>query len=332
MIMKDEADNEKLLIRYLLGSLPEEQRLQLEEEFLNDDHRYEQLLALEDELFYDYAQNKLSPGEREQFEKRFLSSERNRKKAVIASALTRKMSESASVETTENAIADREPQRFWQSLKSYFIAQSAAMRVSQAALAIVSIALIWLVIGMVRLRNEFDQIRAQQAVQEDRLRQQAQQERARADELNLKLKREIDENEMLQQELSKMQAQSAAPELRAPSVISFALAPSIARAQAPGIRRLYLPPGAILLILQLKLKGEVEYNSYHATLLTVEGAERWSQDMLSVKRTGSGRSIELWLPARTLAPGDYELRLKGYASDGTLEETGDYYYLSIRRR
>jgi hypothetical protein len=330
--MKDEADNEKLLTMYLLGSLPEEQRLQIEAEFLSDDHRYERLLALENELFYDYAQNKLSPGEREQFEKRFLSSERNRKKAMTASALTRKMSESAPVETSESGASDREPQRFWQSLKSYFVAQSAARRVSLAAIATVSLALIWLVIGIVRLRNEFNQIRTRQVVQEVRLREQAQQERARADELNLKLNREIDENEMLQQELSKAQAQFAAHRQRAPSVISLVLAPSIARDQAPGMKNLYLPPGAILLILQLKLKGEVEYKSYHATLLTVEGAERWSQDMLRAKGTGSGRSIDLWLPARTLAPGDYELRLKGYASDGTLEETGDYYYLSIRRK
>jgi hypothetical protein len=330
--MKDEADNERLLTRYLLGSLPEEQRLQVEEEFLSDDNLYERILALENELFYDYAQNKLSPGEREQFEKRFLSSEQNRKKAMIASALTRKMSESASVETTEDVIADREPQRFWQSLKSFFVAQSAAMRVSLAALATLSLALIWLVIGIVRLRNEFNQLRAEQLVQEVRLRQQSEEDRARADELKLKLKREIDKNEMLRQELSKAQARSAEQEQRVPSVISLVLAPSIARDQASGIKNLYLPPGAILLILQLKLKGEVEYKSYQATLLTVEGAEIWSQDMLQAKRTGSGRSIDLCLPARTLAPGDYELRLKGDSSDGTLEETGDYYYLSVRRK
>ena len=87
-----------------------------------------------------------------------------------------------------------------------------------------------------------------------------------------------------------------------------------------------------MLKLLLKLKGEVEYKSYQVTLLTAEGAEKWSQGMLQVQRTGSGRSIELWLPAKILAPGDYELRLKGVASDGTLEETGDYYYLSIRRK
>ena len=80
------------------------------------------------------------------------------------------------------------------------------------------------------------------------------------------------------------------------------------------MKKLYLPPGARLLKLQLKLKGEVEYKSYQVTLLTVEGAEKWSQDMLRAKRTGSGRSIDLWLPTRILAQGDYELRLKGYAS------------------
>jgi len=115
-------------------------------------------------------------------------------------------------------------------------------------------------------------------------------------------------------------------------VISLVLAPSIVRDQAPGMKNLYLPQGARLLKLLLKLKGEVEYKSYQATLWTAEGAERWSQDMLQAQRTGSGRSIELWLPTKTLAPGDYELRLKGYASDGTLEETGDYYYLSVRKK
>ena len=110
--MKDEADNEKLLIQYLLGNLPEEQRLQVEGEFLSDDQRYERLLALENELFYDYAQNKLSPGEREQFEKQFLSSEQNRKRVMIASALAHKMSESASFETTEKGCCSRSATRF----------------------------------------------------------------------------------------------------------------------------------------------------------------------------------------------------------------------------
>jgi hypothetical protein len=329
VIMKDEADNEKLLTRYLLGSLPEDRQLQVEGEFLSDDQSYERLLVLENELFYDYAQNKLSHGERGQFEKKFLSSERNRKSAMIASALAHRMSQSAPVETIENGAADRETQRFWQSLKSYFVAQSAAMRVSLAALATVSLALIWLVIGIVGLRNEFNQFRAQRAAQEDRLRQQSQQERVRADELNLKLERETHEIAMLRQKLSKTRAQSGGQGQRAPSVISLALDPSPVR-ELSRDNKLDLQPGAHLLKLQLKLKGAVEYKTYRVTLLTIEGVDIWSQGMLQANRTGSGRSIDLWLPTRTLAPGVYELRLKGYGSDGTLEETRDYYYLSVR--
>jgi hypothetical protein len=330
--MKDETDNEKILIRYLLGNLPEERQLQIEGEFLSDDQLYERLLALEDELFYDYAQNKLSPVEREQFEKRFLSSEQNRKKAVLASALARKMSEVAPAGTTEKDIADPKPQHFWRSLKSYFVAQSPALRVALSTLAVVSIASIWLVVGIVGLRKELNQFRAQHAFQEDQLRQQAQQKSARADELNLQLERMIDENETLRQKLSDRQAQSEGQAQRDPSVISLVLAPSIIRDQGTGMKRLYLPPSARRLNLRLKLKGEVEYKSYQVMLLTAEGAEKWSQDMLPPQQTGSGRSIVLSLPARILAEGDYELRLKGHASDGTLEETGDYYYLSIRSK
>jgi hypothetical protein len=38
------------------------------------------------------------------------------------------------------------------------------------------------------------------------------------------------------------------------------------------------------------------------------------------------------MPTRILVEGDYELRLKGYALDGRLEETGEYYYFSIERK
>jgi hypothetical protein len=329
--MKDDGYNEQLLTRYLLGNLPEEERIQVEGELLSDDQSYERILVLEDELFYDYALNKLSPGERKQFEKRFLSSEENRKRAILYSNVANKISETTPAGTAEKKIAGRESQHFRRHLKSYFVAQSAAMRVSLVALAIVSLALIWLVIGIVRLRNEINQFGAQMAVQNDQLRQQANHERARADELNLKLKREKDESAMMRQELSKMQAQPDGQRQRAPSLISLALAPSIVREQAPDMKKLYLPSGARLLKLLLKLKEKAEYKSYQVILLTVEGVKIWSQDMLQVQGTGSGRSIELWLPSRTLAPGDYQLKLNGYASDGTLEKTRDYYYLSIRK-
>jgi uncharacterized membrane protein YciS (DUF1049 family) len=330
--MTEKTDNETQLIRYLLGDLPEEQKLQIEGMFLGDDQHYERLLAIEDELFYDYAQGKLSPGEREQFETRFLSSERNRERAMLASALARKMAEAVPVGTTESGLADRERQFWWQSLKSYFSIQSPAFRFSLATLAVISLILGWLVVGIVRLQNELNQLREQRAVQEDRLQQKSQEERARADELNIKLKREMDQNSRLKQELSEMQAQFREKVRSLPAAISFVLAPSFVRAEATGMKKLQIPPDASLLKLQLGLKGEAEYQSYQVILLTADGAERWSQGMLRAQRTDSGRAIILKLPSRLLAEGDYELRVKGYASGGTLEETGDYYYFSVVRK
>jgi hypothetical protein len=327
--MRDEVDNEKLLVRYLLRSLPEEEQLEVEGMFLSNDQYYERLLALENELFYDYAQGKLSPGERHQFEKHFLTSERNRRKATFASALAQKMSEAAPGETARPHFADRKAQSPWQSLKSRFSLQSVAVRFSLAALAVVLLGSSWLVIEIVRLRTELDQLRAERTDREERLQQQTQQERARADELNLQLARELDENAMLKQELNKVQDGQGE---RLPSVFSFVLAPSFVRGEASSLKKLYVPPGMRMLNLQLNLKEEVEYQSYQATLLTAEGIEKWNQNRLRATRRGSGQAIVLKLPAGALEEGDYELRLKGLAPDGTLEETGEYYYFTIVKK
>jgi anti-sigma factor RsiW len=329
--MREEADNEKLLIQYLLGSLPEQEQLQVERIFLGDDQQYERLLTLENELFYDYTQGTLSPAEREQFERRFLASERNRKRAMLASALAHKRSEAVPAEPGEIGLARREPRLWWQSLRSFFSLQSRAIKLSLAAMALLLLISIWLIAGIVRWRNELSQFRVQRAAQEDRLQQQARQERARADELNRKLEREMDETSILRQELSKMQARLQEQGEILPSVISFILAPSFVRDQATGIKNLYIPPSARTLKLQLNLRGNVKYKSYQVILLTVDGAEIWSQGMLQAKRTGTGQAIELNLPSKLLEEGDYELRLKGYAADGTLEETRNYYYISIVR-
>jgi anti-sigma factor RsiW len=327
--MREENDNEELLTRYLLDSLTEEKRLQVEASFLGDDQQYERLLAIEDELFYDYAQGKLSPGERQRFEERFLASEENRKRAMMASALVSKMSEVKRTETPEPALADREKRSGWQSLKFYFRGQSIAMRFSLATLALLLLISLGLIFRTVRLRNEYDRFRTERLAQENLLQRQAQAERARADELNLKLKRELDENTILKRELDEIQSQSG--QQRLPSALSLILAPSFTRDRDTGMKKLKIPPGIRQLNFQLNLRGEAEYKLYQAIILTADGAEKWSQDRLPAKQTGSVKTVVLSLPSSLLTDGDYELRLKGYASDGTLEETGNYYYISILR-
>ena len=61
--MKQEVDN-KVMFQYLLGELPEKERLQLEEAYFADGDIYQQLLIVEDGLIHAYVQDELSESER----------------------------------------------------------------------------------------------------------------------------------------------------------------------------------------------------------------------------------------------------------------------------
>jgi hypothetical protein len=74
-------------IAYLLGKLPVDEQIGLEREFFADDARFDQLVALEDELMYDYLQGGLSRDDRRRFEERFLVSPDDRHRADFAGAL-----------------------------------------------------------------------------------------------------------------------------------------------------------------------------------------------------------------------------------------------------
>jgi hypothetical protein len=84
-----DVDRERTLRRYLLGTLPEEDCLRLEQDFLRGDDLYTELMALEDELHHDYARGGLEAAERARFEERFLRSSEGRRKVEDARALGR---------------------------------------------------------------------------------------------------------------------------------------------------------------------------------------------------------------------------------------------------
>jgi len=81
-----EADD-RTLRQYLLGTLPEEECMRIEAEALRDDGRFEELLALEDDLLHEYAQGGLSDVEGRQLEARFLATPEGRQRLEAAHAL-----------------------------------------------------------------------------------------------------------------------------------------------------------------------------------------------------------------------------------------------------
>ena len=80
--------DESLLRRYLLGTVTDAARQDLETRLFSDDRIFWERIAIaEDELVSDYVQNGLSQEERQDFEKHFLCTDERRSKVEFASAL-----------------------------------------------------------------------------------------------------------------------------------------------------------------------------------------------------------------------------------------------------
>src|SRR5215467_11071679 len=108
--MNDRPQSEELFSMYLLGELPEDDLVRLEELLFADDAYYEQLLIVEDELRYDYAQGLLDPQRRERFEKRFAASPGDLLTLGVAGAFTSALSALPASPAPEPEEAETSPQ------------------------------------------------------------------------------------------------------------------------------------------------------------------------------------------------------------------------------
>jgi hypothetical protein len=88
--MSTPADRDRL-VEYLLGDPSEEERLEIEQQYFKDDDAYEAVLAVENELAYDYAAGALSPVQRQRFEQRLLGTPEQRARVATARALLRRV-------------------------------------------------------------------------------------------------------------------------------------------------------------------------------------------------------------------------------------------------
>jgi hypothetical protein len=92
--MQSEHVDEALLIRYLLGSLTEEEQVEIENRAFTDSNYMAALETAEADLIDAYVRAHLSPAERRAFEHRFLTSPGRRSKVEFARALAIVASES----------------------------------------------------------------------------------------------------------------------------------------------------------------------------------------------------------------------------------------------
>jgi hypothetical protein len=145
--MRRETFKEELAVRYLLGDLTDDEQVEVEDRAFADHQYMERMLAVEDDLIDNYLRGSLSQLQRDQFEKRFLTSEPRRQKIEFARAL-------AEVSSRRAAPADHEA-TFWESLIGSLRTLSPVFRFSLAAASLAAIIGVgWLIGQRVTLRRK----------------------------------------------------------------------------------------------------------------------------------------------------------------------------------
>jgi hypothetical protein len=335
--MKQRADSEKLMIRYLLGDVPEDEQIRIEERFFTDDEYFEQLLALEDDLIDDYVNGELTDREREQFEEYFLASPTRRQRVEFAKTFMRAGSLPALAEIAMPGEARPEPVPWWRNVMVFWRAQSLPRRFALAASVVLVLGGSWLIVDTVRLRNQVEQLQAERGESQRREQELLQhiarlsQESERVTELSAQLKRERNERRRLEQQVAEQRRRNeelaqllerdrlnvkfflepAPPR----DSLAFELFPGRTR-DIEGTNRFVIPQDVDSVQLRLYLPAVAAGVSdppsrYRAVVRTAEGNEVWSQDGLEAQRTGLREEaiVILDLPTRILPEGDYIITL-----------------------
>ncbi|HEY0432090.1 MAG TPA: hypothetical protein VGC61_09735 [Pyrinomonadaceae bacterium] len=323
------VDNETLIARYLLGELPEEQQVEIEDRAFSDKDYLASITAVENDLIDEYAGGELSAADRQRFESRFLASAERRKRVEFAKALRTFVSESAGLE--KKAVHDA-PRWSWRdSIYAFLSGLNPAARFAFAGAAILVIAAAaWLFVETLRLRRQVTQLQAEKQSGQG-LQQALEQERKSNEELNARLNQEKQQREQTDESLRQLtETTEATNPVPRPVIASLMLLPGLSRGggQKPNLD---LSNDARLVRLQIGIDPEEQYKSFAVELRTLAGRQVWNRENLSARTRRGTRAVGLTLPATVLKSGEYELRLRGLTEGGGSEDVG-FYYFNVRKR
>ena len=305
-----ENGSEAVVVRYLLGDLPEEALIQVEDRAFSDPDYLRLIEAVEADLIDAYVRNQLPAEERRRFESRFLTSAERRKKLEFAQAWSRVADDAKTAAQESRANGRRKERRSWRELFAFLRGPAPALQYGMAAVAVLLIGVVsWQAVQSSKLRNRVNRLEAERVSQQQReqaLKSDLEGERARADALT-------------------SQMQHGAPVM----VASLTLMPGSLRDASvrPEVR---VAPSVQIVRLEIQLEPKDKYSQYRAELRTQRGDELLSRNNLREQRGSAARSVVLEIPASAAGTGEYELTLKGKVAEAQFEDLA-YYRFSIRR-
>jgi hypothetical protein len=319
--MKQTQESEDLIERYLLGELPVAERIALENEYLADKAKYDQVCRVEDDLLYRYARGALSQADRERVEREYLTNPWRRRHLEFAKALAQVIDG----ELATRSAAKRITNVSWRSqLGALPRGLRGFLRLIPAIAALVVVSGgTWLAIESSRLRVRLREARHEVEAQQQRVQTLVRQ----ITELETQYRRLAEEHESLLAQL--LAAQKAGSSNLAPVFLTLSV--DVFRSPgAQGTQPLLIPRGATVARLRLNLT-ENAFQSYRVTLLTENGGEVFSKNRLKPRVDKAGDFVIVNLPASKLTNGDNVLALSGISPTGEAEPLGKSILKVIRQ-
>jgi hypothetical protein len=284
--MEEPHEEQRDARRFLLGYLDEGEHQIVAERLTTDAAYLELVLQAESELMEDYLGDQLSKEERERFDRYVLTNQQQ----VDQLNLMKGLRASATVRAASNSpplVATIEPA----STPSRRWLNPSWASNSVAKLSITAIVLVIVVVvgTIIVWRNQTSEINSSR----------------------------------LSEELIKLNAQQS---LSANAIYNgFIIGPLkgglIRDEQA--VKAFTIPKTEELVQLRLQI-GAGDYQSFQAVLLTAENRELFTLPNLKATNIGGERVVVIYLPAKILTPGDYQLRLSGVTQNNQAVYLGRY--------
>ena len=326
--MPDQKERDNLTMKYLFGSLSEEEKARFEERYFSEDAEFEELEIAEEELIDRYVRGELTPSEQQQFAQTVSKSSRLTERVQFARTWREKLTNPAPkpAVSIRDTLAIEPPREagWWNRL----FGVSAAPRLAFAAsVLIVLLGGLILAVMWVQLRNESSRLAAQQRLIEERQRE--------LDRKDAELKSQAERlASQTDQQQPPVPVPSPSPVLGNQntsgnkSIIAMSLFAGGTRSQGAG-SALRIPAETKNVQLSLILR-ESDYPSYKATLRSADGGTLLTTGALHARKSRTGAGLVFLVPSHRLPPGDYLVSLTGLTRDGKVESVNDYQFRVIK--
>ena len=296
-------------MRYVLGTLSDEEKTRLEEGYFIDDAEFEEFEIAEEELIDRYVRGELSKQEADQLEQTFARSPSLIQRVQIARVLANRLASE-----TGNPVPAETPQprpartSWWQPLFGFATGSRAPAMALGFSVLLLLLGGATLLSAYLSLREQSRQIAAQQTALEQRQRE--------LDQKAADLKAQSDE---LAQQVPLPSGTPAPPQVvptpqaTAP-VVFLTLSAGVTRS-AGNSKVLRLRPETSEVQLTLPLRDN-SYPSYRATVINADRGEVFSKDGLRPQATG----LTLRVPAKQLSPGYYYVSVFGGPANESVDD------------